>query len=164
MMAIVILGAPVHATGPSPALLRRTEHAIALWRTNPEAVIVACGGIVGHPPSEAEVMRDLLLDAGVDAAAVICEGRSRNTAENVSNARRILAARGIAEAVIVTDRYHVPRARLVARFCGLQASFASPPDRGPRFWRMVGREICAYPVYALRLARQKARGQPHAPF
>ncbi len=123
----LVLGAAVWADGPSPALVRRVDRATELWRQGRVRYIVACGGIGLHPPSEAEVARALLLAAGVPATAVSVEARSVNTRQNIGLALPVLKALGTRSVIIVTDRWHAPRARLIARRLGLTAGSAHPP-------------------------------------
>ena len=154
MRALVILGAAVWPDGPSPTLRRRTLHAAELWNADPVQVIVPCGGIGQHPPSEAVVMSDLLHDAGIPAEVVHLEDQSTSTYENLRNAARLLAPLGIDEITIVTNRYHRPRAKMVAASLGLRARISAPDDADahrPTHLRMVLREIPAIPAYAIRL-------------
>ena len=154
--AALILGCSVWAGGPSPAMRRRTGHAAALWHRGEVAWLVPCGGLGDHPPSEAEAMRDLLIAQGVPAQAIRLEDRSRNTHENILFALPILAEIGATRAVIVTDRTHAPRARLIARGLGLRAASSSPSLRGAR-WRSTVRqalrEVPATAVAVWRLLR-----------
>jgi uncharacterized SAM-binding protein YcdF (DUF218 family) len=101
-------------------------------------------------------MRDLLLAAGVPDDAIHLEDRSRNTHENILLAKPILERLGAEAAVIVTDRTHAPRARLIARGLGLHATSASPPLRGARLrstLRQLLREVPATAVALWRLRR-----------
>lgn len=126
----LLLGAALRRDGaPSAAMLRRTAHAAALWHAGAVARIVASGGAVRHPVPEAQVMRALLLAAGVPDAAILPEGRSRNTAQNIALSRPLLPPG--APVVIVTDRYHLPRALLIARAHGLAATGVAVPRAGP---------------------------------
>lgn len=154
MKAIVILGAAVWPDGPSPTLLRRTKHAAALWTASPDAIVVPCGGLGKNPPAEARVMADILIANGVPKNAIVEEDKSTSTYENLHNAAAILKPRGIHDIVIVTNGYHGPRAKLVARAVGLGAQISAPDSSdAPRaqHYRMVIREIFAIPAYAIRL-------------
>jgi uncharacterized SAM-binding protein YcdF (DUF218 family) len=142
----VVLGAAVWpGERPSPTLSRRALHAVTLYQRGEVDAILGCGGIGRCPPSEAEVIRRLCRAAGVPDSALITEELSTTTRENLLNAKPILDRLG-AGAVIVTDRYHAPRARLVARQIGLSATISCPDWRlvGPRQWlRHVPREALA---------------------
>lgn len=150
MTTAVILGAAVWADGPSPTLLRRVRHGAALYHRGDVTRIVVCGGLGRHPPSEAEVMRDILRDAGVPEAVIVLEDQSTTTAENLRNARPLV---GDTAVVIVSDLYHLPRACLVARRLGMAVRGSAPPRGDARVWPQVKgalREIPAYLLYWVR--------------
>ena len=155
--AALILGCAVWPDGPSPTLRRRALQGAALWRRGEVAHLVACGGPGRHPPTEAEAIRDLLLAEGVPPAAIHLEDRSRSTHENILFALPILAALGAEAVVIVTDRTHAPRARLIARRLGLQATTASPSLRGARLRSTLHQALREVPATALALWRLRRR-------
>ncbi|MDG4650314.1 YdcF family protein [Roseibacterium sp. SDUM158017] len=131
--AILVLGAAVLPGGaPSAALSRRTRHAAALWRAGRAEAIVACGGVGRHPPAEAEVMRRILIAEGVPPGVILCEVASTSTAGNIRLALPILDGLGIASVLIVSDAWHLPRARLLARRSGLEVETGAPPWRSAR--------------------------------
>ena len=104
------------------------------------------GWVRGHGGSSSRA-------AGIPDTAILIEDRSTTTRENLTHAAPILRAHG-ARPVLVTDPYHVPRARLLARQLGLQAGHSCPPVRsvGPRQWlRHVPREGLALIATLLRL-------------
>lgn len=150
----VVLGAAVWAGGqPSPTLRRRAEAGARLWLEGRVRLVLACGGVGRHGPSEAEVIRDLCVAMGVPAEAVLLEAASTTTEENLRYALPLLETSGARRVVIVTDRFHLPRARMVARRMGLTAEGAYPPVPGPvtarRVWLWL-REVGAYAGYAVR--------------
>ncbi len=163
MKAIIILGAAVWPDGPSPALVRRVAHAVACDMATPADLVVPCGGLGLHPPAEAAVMRSMLMAQGVPAARIVAEDRSTTTFENLAFATPILRDRGVTEVLIVSDRYHGPRALMVARALGLSARFSGPPMPRPltaRYARALTREAFAIIGYRLRLKRLLRRFQP----
>jgi uncharacterized SAM-binding protein YcdF (DUF218 family) len=152
----IILGAAVWREGPSPTLRRRTLHAAALYQSGHITSLVLCGGVGQHPPSEAAVMQDILLGAGVPMDAMVLEDQSTTTGENIRFARDLIHETDVAiiEVVIITDWYHAPRAKLIARRAGLHTTSSSPSLRGAKFWpqtKSALREIPAYIAYAIRL-------------
>ena len=149
MDAILILGAAVWANGPSPTLRRRTEHAMQLWHSGAAPMIIPCGGLGQHPPTEAAAMRRMLLDGDVPTDAIQLEDKSTTTLENIKNAKRLLPGPKI---IIVTDSYHGSRALMVARHLQLDAQISSPEI--PKLpIRQHIREILARPAYAIKLRR-----------
>ncbi|MEM9787257.1 MAG: YdcF family protein [Pseudomonadota bacterium] len=153
MKTIIILGAAVWPTGPSPTLRRRTLHAAKLWHAGRASQIVACGGQGQHRPTEAAAMQDLLVAADVPRHAIVQEDQSTTTLENIRNARPLLLGPDV---IIVTDTYHAKRALLVARHFGLRADVDCPASDK---WQLRHhlREMLARPAYALKLRHEPRR-------
>ena len=147
----IILGAAVWETGPSPTLLRRTRHAAKLYHENKIGHLVVCGGLGKHPPTEAAAMAEILLSEGVPSNVITQEKTSATTGENLFNAHSLI---GNAPILIITDWYHAPRARLIARRANFsQVSCAAPPLESARLWPQIKgalREIPAYAAYYFR--------------
>ena len=160
-VGLVILGAAVWTGGrSSPTLARRVAAAVQAWQAGRAAVIVPCGGVGRNPPAEALVMRDLLIAAGVPADAIHPEAASTSTEANIAHAAAILRGLSLVRVILVSDRWHLPRARLIARRHGLiVAGGAAPPLlRGARWKPLLKgalREIPAYLVALLTAGRRQ---------
>ena len=152
MTAIVVLGAAVWPDGPSPTLRRRTAHAAKMWHAGRAPIIVVCGGMGKNAPTESAAMHQILRDLRVPDSAIVQEDRSQTTYENIRNAAEMITQRDI---IIVTDRYHSLRARMVARHFGLTATSSCPAPAGAHVKQYL-REAIALPLYALWLARQRS--------
>lgn len=153
----VVLGAAVWAGGrPSPALTRRTLHAVQLARAGAVRHLLLTGGLGRHPPSEASVMRALAVAAGIEPARLVLEERATSTLESARECARIIAARGWSRVLLVSDSYHLPRARLAFRRFGVAARASAPPggrgDTAEWQWLLLHlRELVAIPWYLVRL-------------
>ncbi|RME26612.1 MAG: YdcF family protein [Deltaproteobacteria bacterium] len=149
--AIIVAGCGVGPDGrATPALARRTRHAVELWRQGIAPRIVLTGGVGRHPPSEARAAAEVATRLGVPPSALLLEERSTSTEENARFAAELLRAEGIAvqRVVVVTDSYHVVRARRVfARYLpGVDAAGSRPHP-----WvRLRGsmREVLVLAIYA----------------
>jgi uncharacterized SAM-binding protein YcdF (DUF218 family) len=129
---IVVLGARVLEGGVASSPLRaRVEKAVDLYRQGFGETLLFSGGIGRHPPAEAVVARDLAVSLGVPESACIVEAESHSTAENARLTARVLAARGVGSVVLVTDPYHLLRARQYFYREGLLA-YPSPALRTER--------------------------------
>lgn len=129
--AIVLLGGAIApAMPPELPYPQLTDSADRIWeaarlyRAGIAPRIIASGGAFpaeGGPPamSEAEAMRIFLVDLGVPASAVVEEGESRNTIQNILYVRRLVGDKPVA---LVTSAYHMPRAMRLACRLGLNAS------------------------------------------
>ncbi|CAN5891445.1 hypothetical protein BH11PSE1_BH11PSE1_12720 [soil metagenome] len=159
--AIVIFGAAVWPDGgPSPSLRRRVDYGRQAAQDDPKGLVFCSGGIGRHGPSEASLMADLLIQAGIDPARIALDEQSRDTMENVAAAAAFIRDEALEGAVVCTDGYHVPRVRMLLRAAGV-ASRVGPVRKGyagpRRHWlRMVAREVLAYPYdWALTLISRR---------
>lgn len=139
--AIVVLGCPA-----SPRLDRRIERAIELYRAGAAPLLVASGGGRGRL-AEAEIVRRAALAHGIPEDAVRTEPRSRDTFENARNTARILRPLGLRRVVLVSDRTHLPRARLLFRLEGvaIAAAIGVPAPSWPAALAAALRETAALP-------------------
>lgn len=129
--ALVVLGAKVHRSGAaSDALIARVEHGAALYRAGLAPLVVLSGGKVGSPKSEAEVALELAVERGVPREACLLEDQSRSTYENACFTAALLRARGVTEVVLVSDAFHLYRARQHFRRAGLVAHGSPALCRG----------------------------------
>ncbi|RZS36560.1 uncharacterized SAM-binding protein YcdF (DUF218 family) [Herbihabitans rhizosphaerae] len=125
--AIVVLGASVREGRVRPLLANRLDRAAELYRAERaaggEPVLVTSGGQgADEPASEARVMADYLRSRGIPAGAVLEEGRSTSTRENVEFSAALLAERGVeGRVLVVTSNFHVLRAAILTRRSGMVA-------------------------------------------
>ncbi|UUZ79285.1 YdcF family protein [Paenibacillus sp. P26] len=143
----IVLGAALWQTTPSPALKERLNRAVQLYQAGMIRHIIVTGGY-DSPNSkltEAEGMRDYLLEQGVPVAAILLENEARSTYQNLLFSRRLMQQEGWSSAVIITHRYHAVRALDIARYLGYDHPAASPMDSTVLVmsWHK-GRETLAY--------------------
>nr|WP_235187235.1 YdcF family protein [Thermus caliditerrae] len=125
---LVVLGAAQYGGRPSPALERRLEAALVLYRQGLAPRIAVAGGrSPGDRFSEGEVGCRYLEAKGVPKEALLCETRSQNTYENLLFLKPHLRGK----VLLVTDAPHLPRALLLARLLGLQAEGHPVPGAYP---------------------------------
>src|SRR5215471_3477552 len=144
--AIVVLGCR-----GSAALTRRLDRGIQLYQVGAAPLLVLSGGNPG-PIAEAEFMRRAALARGVPESALLVEPASRNTLENARETARLLRLKGLRRVVLVSDLLHLPRARLLFRFTGLEVvGLAAASPLSPKWQvRAAIREIAALPWSLLR--------------
>lgn len=129
--AIIVLGAQVLASGrPSPSLRRRLEHGVAVWRETGAAMLVPSGGLGEAPISEAEAMRRMAVALGVPDDRIVLEDRSTSTLEHAVELARLADRLGWGRLLLVTDRYHLPRALFLFRRLGLEVGGDPVHGRG----------------------------------
>jgi uncharacterized SAM-binding protein YcdF (DUF218 family) len=101
----------------------RLDRAAALWRANPPRHVVLLGGGPPGVASEAEVARTGLLARGIaEESPWLIEAHSRDTLQNLRNARDLLRASAVeGRVMLLSSRYHLARCALLARQLGLDA-------------------------------------------
>jgi uncharacterized SAM-binding protein YcdF (DUF218 family) len=143
--AIVVLGCR------GSALTRRVDRAIEAYREGVAPLLVLSGGGTGPVP-EAEYMRRIAIAGGIPEQALLLDAVSRDTVENARETARLLRVRGLRSVLLVSDRTHLPRARLLFRFTGLKVvgcAAALPPPAGRAACAAIY-EFAALPVSLLR--------------
>lgn len=156
----IVLGAKIEADGtPSPAMARRVSHAVELLRSGRVGALLMTGGATTSPTPEAWIMRQLALDAGTPPEYVHVEDRALNTIENALYSAPLVHAHGWNRLVVVTDSFHLPRARYIFRRFGLRVAVAGArPERPTRDWWLAHlREAVAIPWTILRVERALLR-------
>lgn len=119
---IIVLGGGTEGTE------RRAEHGAALYRAGYAPVVLCSGGVDRQDISEAQRCARTLVQHGVPGSAVVLEERSLSTEENAIETRAIMQAAGWRTAVLVSDSYHLWRARWLFEERGITV-YTSPAQR-----------------------------------
>lgn len=119
--AILVLGHRLKPDcTPTNDLVSRIDRTVALWKKTGAKVVMPCGGITrDRERSEAEVMREMLIERGVPDDVIRLENKSRTTTENIVNAKALMGTG--ARMALVTSDYHVERSLSLCRRLGLDA-------------------------------------------
>jgi uncharacterized SAM-binding protein YcdF (DUF218 family) len=129
--AIVVLGGGIApAVPPEREFPHLVNGADRVWlaarlyhkRVAPR-IIVSGGGYMADPEvpitTEADGMRQFLIDLGVPADSIAEEGKSNNTIENIRNVQAMV---GNGRVALITSAYHMPRALQLAALAKLDAA------------------------------------------
>lgn len=126
--AAVVLGAAAWGSNPSPVFRERINHAITLYQTGKVRKLVFTGGTPKQGyMTEAEVGRRYALKQGVPKNDILFENTSRDTVQNLQNIRKILRDNDIDTVILVSDPYHLARARAIAADLGIAAQTSATP-------------------------------------
>ncbi|MGB3307057.1 MAG: YdcF family protein [Thermomicrobiales bacterium] len=129
--AIVILGAAQYNGRPSEVLEARLEQALSLWNQGLAPKIVVTGGKQpGDAFTEAETEATYLIERGVPEDAILFENRGRDTWQSMQGVQEVLRGTGVKSMLIVSDGFHLLRAKLMARDLGFTA-YGSPAKNSP---------------------------------
>jgi SanA protein len=124
----LVFGAGYWADGtPSDVMKDRVEAAVDLYRSGKVRLVLFSGDNRFADYNEPAKMREYALSLGLPAEAIVLDYAGRRTYDSCYRARDIF---GLTEALLVTQRYHLPRALYTCQRLGLDAvGFAA--DRRP---------------------------------
>lgn len=150
---IVLLGAGLEpGDRPSRSMTRRLQRVAELFHRGLASQVICSGGTgAGRSRSEAAVCSEILQRQGVPAEAILLEEGSRSTEENARFSAALIEARGWQRVILVSDGYHLLRARLLfERFAQpVLTSPAAHPPPGPYLWNTL-REVAGLYWLGLR--------------
>ncbi|MBB5171444.1 YdcF family protein [Rummeliibacillus stabekisii] len=117
---LVVLGAKVKKGAvPSKSLAYRLDAALEYAKKYPKVLIIVTGGQgPDEDATEASVMKNYLVDRGVDEKRIKLEDKSTTTYENLVNAKKIIGNES-KKITIVSNDYHLARAKMLAENVGL---------------------------------------------
>ncbi|WP_123053024.1 YdcF family protein [Clostridium sp. JN-1] len=120
---IIILGCRVYGSTPSSFLKSRVEKGFELYKDGYGKYIIVSGGRgSGENISEAEAMKRYLVSKGMDSSKILIDDKSASTIANLINSKAIMKKNDLKTAVIVSNKYHLNRASLMAKHEGIEAS------------------------------------------
>lgn len=117
---VLVLGAHILQDRPSDALIERLKTADEFLDEHPDAIAILCGGQgTNEPMPESHMMRQYMVDTlGTDPDRLLIEDKSRNTIQNIANAKALYPLEESRCAVISSD-FHLARARILMEQAGL---------------------------------------------
>ncbi|MBL8229358.1 MAG: YdcF family protein [Bryobacterales bacterium] len=128
--AIIVYGAAEYRGRPSPVLKARLDHALDLYRRGIAPLIITTGGAGGDPLyTEGEVGRTYLGKNGVPVEAIIVESESESTAQSSIAVSEIMKRMGLRTCVVVSDGYHIYRAKRMLQERGVTAYGSPRPNK-----------------------------------
>lgn len=122
---MVVLGAKVRESGPSVSLWDRIHGACDYLETHPEVIAIVSGGQgEDEPMTEAQAMYDELVKLGISPERIWLEDKSTSTWENLNFSLNLIEEKTghrPQKLGIVSSEYHLLRASIFARDCGVEA-------------------------------------------
>lgn len=140
---IIVLGAQVKESGPSVVLRYRLDRAVSYLKENDNTLVIVSGGQgVNEMATEASVMKEYLINKGINEDRIIIEDKSNTTKENLINSKKII---GNDKSIgIVTNNFHMYRALLIGKKYGVNA--VGIPSKSTSYYlpNNLLREVFAY--------------------
>jgi vancomycin permeability regulator SanA len=148
----LVLGNKIELNGQvSLRLKERLDTALTLYKQNLVKKILVSGAIGKEGFDEALVMKNYLLQKGVEPSDVIEDNKGYNTWASAQNLSDLMKQRSYESVIIVSHYYHIARCKLALQKNGL-SKFGTAHAKSPFVLRdlySVGREIPAYYKYWL---------------
>ena len=124
--ALIVLGAGLRNDVPSMILRTRLNAAIRYQASRGDTPIIVSGGLgEGETITEAEAMFRYLRARGVDESLIWKEEESTSTRENLAFSLAVMEENGLdienAKVAIVSNEFHLYRAKLIAGKAGVEA-------------------------------------------
>ncbi|TNH06020.1 transporter [Testudinibacter sp. TR-2022] len=108
--AIVTLGYVLHPDGSmNDILIQRLEKTLELAKQNPNTLLIVTGGVPKNNKTEANLMKQWLIEHGVASKRIYADNYANSTVENALYSRYALAKHGIKHAVLISSGSHVRR-------------------------------------------------------
>jgi SanA protein len=115
---ILVLGAGVRGTSPSPMLLDRLNQGIALYEAGVSDRLLMSGDHGQTDYDEVNVMKRIAVEAGIPSSHVFMDHAGFSTYESLIRARDVF---GVKRLIIVSQKEHLYRALMIADELGLVA-------------------------------------------
>jgi len=154
--AVVVLG----GNGPGPSGLdgesaERLDRAIALMDAETAPVLVVTGG---GPSPVGPTMKDAAVAAGLDGTQILVDAQAASTLQNALFTADFDAIDKTQPIIIVSHKYHLPRAWASFRWAGFQnvTTVAADPDTGFILTGHLMMESLKWPFNVLRAAAASA--------
>ena len=121
---LIVLGAGVDGTVPSPILRDRLNVALDYLKQHPETKAIVSGGQGNFEDiTEAECMYVWLSDRGISKDRLIKEDQAVSTKQNIDYSLKLINAgtdKSKASIAVLTNEFHLYRARQMARNAGVE--------------------------------------------
>jgi vancomycin permeability regulator SanA len=122
----IVFGAGAPQGQPSPMLVGRLDLGLDLYRTGKVQVLLVTGDNSRSHYNEPLVMRDYLIARGMPPGRIVLDYAGFDTWDSCVRAKKIF---GIDRAILITQRFHLPRAITLCRSVGIDASGVGDDSR-----------------------------------
>ena len=106
-------------------LRARLDKALECYRAGYFPVVIVSGGVGKEGFDEAVVMRDYLVAHGIPSDRIIVDSDGMSTFDSAKNTLRIARERHFQSVFVISQHFHIPRARLALRRFGLSPIYSA---------------------------------------
>lgn len=113
---VIVCGYPTNADGSlSPILESRIAMGVKLIQSGLARYLLVSGGAVHNAYSEAQAMYQWAIAQGVPKSQILIEDQAISTYHNMYYAAQMMKAHGLSTCYVVTNSWHLIKARYYAR-------------------------------------------------
>jgi vancomycin permeability regulator SanA len=122
----IVPGNRVNPDGqPSSWLKARLDRTLELYRQGLFSHVIVSGGFGKEGFDEGDVMKRYLVEAGIPQAAVLVDHLGDDTYLTARNSAAIMTAHGWKSAIVISQFYQIPRAKLALKRFGVQPIYSA---------------------------------------
>lgn len=126
--SILVLGGGTKNNQPGAVLKGRLDQALAYAENHPNVTFIVSGGLgFGKTTSEGTIMRNYLVENGIEPDRIQIEDKATSTYENLLYTKKMIASDG--QLLIVTSDFHLFRTKMIAKRVGIEAEGLGSPLR-----------------------------------
>jgi vancomycin permeability regulator SanA len=114
----IVFGAGAPQGEPTPMLVGRLQVGLDLYRRGKVQVLLVTGDNSRSHYNEPQVMRDYLVGQGMPSDRIVLDYAGFDTWDSCVRAKKIF---GVDRAILITQRFHLPRALTLCRAVGIDA-------------------------------------------
>ncbi len=152
---IIVLGAAEYKGKPSPVFRSRLDHAFDLYQKKLAPKVLTTGGSGGERVhTEAEVGRQYLASRGIPVEQIYIEREGASTAQSAAASAEVLKRMGWTSCILVSDGYHLYRAKRMMRSHGIECAASPRPAREMSAWEagwIYVRQAVGYSLFDMGL-------------
>jgi vancomycin permeability regulator SanA len=135
----LVFGAGLAPGGvPSAVLAQRLDTAVALWKAGKAQAVLVSGDNSDRFHDETRAMRRYMLERGLPEQAVLGDDSGLSTYDSCLRAFSVFH---VHNALLVTQRFHLPRALYIANSVGMDAWGVAADEGRPSTRRYAVREM-----------------------
>jgi len=145
---LMVMGAKVlHNNQPDLMMRERINTAIKMISEETKHIILT-GGTVDEKISEAEAMREILIQSGIDENRMLLETKSTSTYQNLLYSRPLIEQAACENLDIVSHDFHLARVKMTADNFDIPVNRLIPAEKTkPNTKQRLSREYLAYLWY-----------------
>ncbi len=126
----IVLGNTIDADGtPSPWLEARLERTAELYKAGLFDNVIVSGGPETNGYDEASIMRTYLIMHGISEGLITVDSKGVNTMATARNAAVTMKANGWNSAMVISQYYHITRARFALKALGVRTVYSAHAHR-----------------------------------